>query len=409
MAFKISLLVFLTVISYFSSQSRVGTLGIELTQKSQPTTHGEVYRAKSQIDSLIYKLTLDLNTFNEKKTLATVMQKDAEKLAQIAEEEIALLKPIQHLLDKLTKGNASSGNQRCLIKQGGKIPMRIEIKGSTLPKHYTISVPVNHRELIDRGLTRDNGDDLQVYYHAKGQHPAQIDRVLSGLGTKSATVQFRLQAPMSANAVDNSSYFLVLGGAVTGSAMDNPDNVYAFHDDFSSSVLKKDWISNNFGKWSMQKGRLLGDTMQGSITDNMEIGLYVKSGFAWKDVEVELDLMETGTKKSAPGPFLRVSNVDHSKTTGWWFEYYPVNADLCTMRPVASNKDGGWKYNSRLPTAFTINTWFHFKYQVLGDRFSQWANGKLVHNNVQVGSEWKIPAGTLGLGCHKSSNNCKTF
>ena len=69
------------------------------------------------------------------------MQKDAEKLAQIAEEEIALLKPIQHLLDKLTKGNASSGNQRCLIKQGGKIPMRIEIKGSTLPKHYTISVP----------------------------------------------------------------------------------------------------------------------------------------------------------------------------------------------------------------------------------------------------------------------------
>lgn len=141
MAFKISLLAILTVILYFSSQSRVGTLGKELTQKSQPTTHGEVYRAKSQIDSLIYKLTLDLNTFDEKKTLATVMQKDAEKLAQIAEEEIALLKPIQHLLDKLTKGNASSGNQRCLIKQGGKIPMRIEIKGSTLPKHYTISVP----------------------------------------------------------------------------------------------------------------------------------------------------------------------------------------------------------------------------------------------------------------------------
>ena len=44
---------------------------------------------------------------------------------------------------------------------------------------------------------------MQVYYHAKGQHPAQIDRVLSGLGTKSATVQFRLQAPMSANTVDN--------------------------------------------------------------------------------------------------------------------------------------------------------------------------------------------------------------
>ena len=80
---------------------------------------------------------------------------------------------------------------------------------------------------------------MQVYYHANGQQPAQIDRLLSGLGTKSATVQFRLQAPMSANTVDNSSYFLVLGSAVSGSVMDNPDSVYAFHDDFSSSVLRK--------------------------------------------------------------------------------------------------------------------------------------------------------------------------
>lgn len=140
MAFKISLLAILTAILYFSSQSRV-TLGIELTRKSQATKHGEVYRAKSQIDSLIYKLTLDLNTFNEKTKLATVMQKDAEKLARIAEEEIALLKPVQHRLDKLIKGNASSGYQHCLTKQGGKIPMRIDTKGSSLPKHYTISVP----------------------------------------------------------------------------------------------------------------------------------------------------------------------------------------------------------------------------------------------------------------------------
>lgn len=136
MAFKISLLAILTASLYFSSQS-----GVTLGKKSQPTKHGEVYRAKSQIDSLIYKLTLDLNTFNEKKTLATVMQKDAEKLARIAEEEIALLKPVQHLLDKLIRGNASSGYQHCLTKQGGKIPMRIETKGSALPKHYTISVP----------------------------------------------------------------------------------------------------------------------------------------------------------------------------------------------------------------------------------------------------------------------------
>ena len=82
--------------------------------------------------------------------------------------------------------------------------------------------PVNHRALIDRGLTRDNGDDLQVYYHANGQQPVQIDRVLSGLGTKSATVHFRLQARMSANTIDDISYSLMIGDAVSGSVMDNP-------------------------------------------------------------------------------------------------------------------------------------------------------------------------------------------
>ena len=71
---------------------------------------------------------------------------------------------------------------------------------------------VNHRELLDRGrLTREDGEDLQVYYHGNGQQPFQIDRVISGLGTKSATVHFRLQAPISSNTVDDMSYLLVLG------------------------------------------------------------------------------------------------------------------------------------------------------------------------------------------------------
>lgn len=269
---------------------------------------------------------------------------------------------------------------------------------------------VNHRELTDRGLTRDNaGKDLQVYYHDNGQHPIQIDRVLSGLGTTLATVQFRLQAPMSANTVDDFSYFLVLGDAVSGSVMDNPDNVYAFHDDFSSSVLKEEWTMNNYGKWSVEKRRLLGNTVQSETNDNVEIGLYLKTGFSWKDVEVELDLMETGTKESSPGPFLRVSNADPSDTTAWWFQYYPGNADLCTMRPLANNKDGNWKYQGKLPTAFTTNTWFHFKYQVLGDRLLQWANDKPVHDNVLVSSEWNIQAGTLGLGCGRPPHNCQTL
>ena len=51
-------------------------LSCGVSQSAKPTRHGEVFRAKSEIDSLIYKLTLDLKTFNQKKTMATVMQKD---------------------------------------------------------------------------------------------------------------------------------------------------------------------------------------------------------------------------------------------------------------------------------------------------------------------------------------------
>ena len=251
---------------------------------------------------------------------------------------------------------------------------------------------------------------MHIYYHDNGQRPVQVDRVITGLGTKSATVQFRLQAPISANTVDDSSYSLVFGAAVSGSAMDNPDKVFAFYDDFSSSTLKKEWVKN-WGKWSVQNGRLLGNTMQTRDLSSraVGIGLYLQSGFQWKDVEVELDLLETGTKKSCPGPLLRVSNVNPSKITGWWFEYYPRYAETVCMRPQANNRDGGWKYRRKLPTAFILNKWFHFKYRVLGDRFWQWANGKLVHDNVQVGKEWKIAAGTLGLGCHLSPHNCKTL
>ena len=281
--------------------------------------------------------------------------------------------------------------------------------GTNKCNHVYFFLLVNHRELIDRGLSRDNGDDLQVYYHDNGQHPFQIDRVVSGLGTKLATVQFRLQAPVSANTVDGSSYSIVFGAAASGSVMDNPDKVYAFRDDFSSSTLKKEWVKT-WGKWSVQNGRLIGNTMQTKDLGKgiVEIGFYVQSGFKWKDVEVELDLMETGTK-SVSGPFLRVSNVNPSKTTAWRFEYYVPNGRSCAMRPLANNKDGAWVYKGKLPTAFKLNTWFQLKYRVLGNRFWQWANGKLVHDNVKVSKKWMIPAGTVGLGCYKSPYSCKTL
>ena len=134
MAFQVRQTVLLTALLFLSFDR------ITKSHATKPSKHREVHRAKSQIDSLIYKLTLDLKSFNEKETKAEAMQKDASKLARVAEEEIALLRPVQHLLEKLAKGNSSNGKERCMAWPGGKI--RIQIKAaSPLPKHFTLSVP----------------------------------------------------------------------------------------------------------------------------------------------------------------------------------------------------------------------------------------------------------------------------
>ena len=141
MAFQVCQFVLFTALLFPSLD------GITKSEATKPSKHGEVHRAKSEIDSLIYKLTLDLKTLNEKETKAEArarvqwaMRKDASKLALVAKEEIALLRSVQYLLEKLAKGNSSNGYERCMAWPGGKIPIQIKAL-SPLPKHFTISVP----------------------------------------------------------------------------------------------------------------------------------------------------------------------------------------------------------------------------------------------------------------------------
>ena len=141
--------------------------GITKSQATQPSKHDEVHRAKSEIDSLIYKLTLDLKSFNEKETKAEAMQKDAAKLTHVAKEEIALLRPVHHLLEKLSKGNTSR-YQPCMVWSGGKIPIRIETV-SLLPKHFTISVAGKVKEFFPRIYKLDKSIHISIFFSESKQ------------------------------------------------------------------------------------------------------------------------------------------------------------------------------------------------------------------------------------------------
>ena len=141
--------------------------------------------------------------------------------------------------------------------------------------------------------------------------------------------------------VDTTSYAFVFGGKSTDKAKADPKNVFLFHEDFSNSTLSRDW-KRVWGEWDVKNGRLFGKTGR-SPYGNGEVGLYLKEGKGWGDIEVQLDLMETGTGTVYPGPFLRVQESGLQHTTAWWFEYWTDHKE-CTMRPFVDNKDGGWKY-----------------------------------------------------------------
>ena len=243
------------------------------------------------------------------------------------------------------------------------------------------------------------------YFSDKKRSPYEIDRVVTGLYTTEARVQFRVQRMIPSNTVDSTSYALVFAGEKAGNVKSDPKKVFAFFEDFSNSKLNQ-W-TRVWGEWTVQNGAVFGKTGT-STFGHAEVGLFLKEGRDWDDIELELDLMETGSGVVYPGPFLRVQEFNLQYTTAWWFEYKTDHKE-CTMRPFLINRDGYWKYKCQLPQTLVKNKWFHFRYQVVGDRISQWANDVLIQTST-VDKEWMIPSGSIALGCHSgSSHGCRTF
>ena len=264
--------------------------------------------------------------------------------------------------------------------------------------------------MVDEKKTSKDGEDLRVFYlHDDESLPVEIDRIVTDLYTTSATIKFRTQRVIPANTVDTTSYAFVFGGKSTDKAKADPKNVFLFHEDFSNSTLSRDW-KRVWGEWDVKNGSLFGKTGR-SPYGNGEVGLYLKEWKGWGDIEVQLDLMETGTGTVYPGPFLRVQESGLRHTTAWWFEYW-TNHKECTMRPFVDNKDGGWKYRCQLTEPLVKNKWFRFKYLLIGNKISQWANGVSIQN-IAVEDTWMIPKGTIAFGCHTvyagSPSGCMTY
>ena len=151
--------------------------------------------------------------------------------------------------------------------------------------------------MVDDGKASLDGKDLRMFYHAYAiTLPVEVDRIVKNLYTTSTTVQFGTQKMIPSNSLDDKSYALVFGGKSTQRVKADRRKVFAFY----------------------------------------EVGLYLKQGKGWGDIELELDLMETGLSTLYPGPFFRVEKPSLRYTTAWWFEYM-TDQKKCTMRPYVNN------------------------------------------------------------------------
>ena len=105
----------------------------------KPTRHAEIHRAKSEIDSLLFKLTLDLDTARNKASMAHQMQLEAKGLTEIAKREISILSYIRHLLHELSKGALDEKPwESCRFAR--KASITLETGASALPVNYTAGV-----------------------------------------------------------------------------------------------------------------------------------------------------------------------------------------------------------------------------------------------------------------------------
>jgi len=188
--------------------------------------------------------------------------------------------------------------------------------------------------MVDDGKASLDGKDLRMFYHADAiTLPVEVDRIVKNLYTTSTTVQFGTQKMIPSNSLDDKSYALVFGGKSTQRVKADRRKVFAFYEDFSSSKLE-DW-RRPWGEWTVKNGTLFGRTGV-SIFGSGEVGLYLKQVKGWGDIELELDLMETGLSTLYRGPFFRVEKPSLRYTTAWWFEYM-TDQKKCTMRPYVSN------------------------------------------------------------------------
>ncbi len=175
--------------------------------------------------------------------------------------------------------------------------------GDAVAAGYSLYVDVNHKALVDAGMSNADGSDVRIYYTEPGGAVVEIDRVADPVShppnasldlswNKAFTrIWFKAQAPLAAGA-STTAYRLTWGHG--GSAKGDEKNVFHFADFFdrANSTTVTGWSENEPGSTDIRiQGNALkwedsGDTSYPGATatfSSLTSGSYIwRFGFNWQ-------------------------------------------------------------------------------------------------------------------------------
>lgn len=127
-----------------------------------------------------------------------------------------------------------------------------------IPAGYSLELIIDHKTMVERGLSRVDGNDLKIFYSGDGTFAdeVEIDRVLdpqSHWNVANTKIWFRTKETISGNSDDNSHYRLYFGLTEPAGVLDNKAMVFDAYEDFTDGFNNWNVIS---GIWRTDNGEL---------------------------------------------------------------------------------------------------------------------------------------------------------
>ncbi|MEM2935590.1 MAG: DUF2341 domain-containing protein [Candidatus Bathyarchaeia archaeon] len=257
-----------------------------------------------------------------------------------------------------------------------------------VPSGYTVSVTLNHTDLVTAGKSLASGNDLRVL-HRTGSFWSELDLDIINVNSASTQVWFKTQATISASGSDN-NYYIYYGNPSAGSPPANRDNIYVFWDDFESG---------NLGKWSIQSG------IWTVATDQRVSGTYslkaTSGNDAWIKPNVSISeknvLIESYWRSTSSGlDFAQALRVQPGTSKNW----FETNVEGSGGWDIAKMVNDVWSEIIINGGSYSANIWYKVTFIVVGE-----TQAKVLVDDVQVtpasgwaniGTDFTAP-GTIAL------------